>query len=546
MTLGILSVYHVKYAPHDRRNEKKLAYHPDYQLKILMVAMVQLSPSVTLLHAENADRKEKDNNAIQQDQNCSSKFRVLIILLAVIVAMLAVSLAAVVFRCNKRFVGATRHRHTNIKYFFQISDTHLDIYYNANITNKKHGMCRDKPLKKENSTTYADNVATFGRVQCDSSTLLLQSLSNKLQNVNKKLDRSAEFVLITGDQSAHSYDYFQVNATESVLWSIGNSTVIIGDGLPTVPVFPLIGNNDLFIDYGPPPKNHSYLYEALGSVFEPYIFRGSVKKLNTRDEFLQTFEYGGYYKITIDDGHLVMVMLNSNYWSSRAYGVDPKITIIGDEQLLWLKKLLEDASHRKQKVVLAGHIPPGCSTYPGEKNMWLQNYTEAYLEFTTTLYPDVVTGQLFGHTHSDKVKLQNIKESRSDAFLLICPSITPNYQNNPAFRLYEYDVQHKQLQDYTQFHFDLTVSNVFQKSFWSKEYSFREEYGRQLTVNSMGFFIDDLLNASSSTWFKYSTHMKSQYDSILFTKRFAEYCGAKFTDVVSYEKCLQKYINIGV
>lgn len=73
-----------------------------------------------------------------------------------------------------------------------------------------------------------------------------------------------------------------------------------------------------------------------------------------------------------------------------------------------------------------------------------------------------------------------------------------------------------------------------------------EEYGRQLTSNSMGLFIDDLLNASSSTWFTYSTHMKSQYGSILFTKRFVEYCGAKFTDVVSYENCLQKYINIGV
>lgn len=158
----------------------------------------QLSPSVTLLHGANADRKENDNNAIPQDKNCSSKFRVLIILLAVIVAMLAVSLVAVVLRCNKRFEGTTSHHHTNIKYFFQISDTHLDIYYNASITNKKHGMCRDKPLKKENSTTHADNVATFGRVKCDSSTLLLQSLSNELQNVNKKLDRSAEFVLITG------------------------------------------------------------------------------------------------------------------------------------------------------------------------------------------------------------------------------------------------------------------------------------------------------------------------------------------------------------
>lgn len=64
----------------------------------------------------------------------------------------------------------------------------------------------------------------------------------------------------------------------------------------------------MFIDYGPPPKNHSYLYQALGSVFEPYIFRGSVKKLNTRDEFRQTFEYGGYYKITID-GKLTFLLL---------------------------------------------------------------------------------------------------------------------------------------------------------------------------------------------------------------------------------------------
>ena len=76
-----------------------------------------------------------------------------------------------------------------------------------------------------------------------------------------------------------------------------------------------------------------------------------------------------------------------------------------------------------------------------------------------------ISAQLYGHTHTDKIKLQHKKDvfpfekSQQNSYLLICPAITPKYRNNPAFRLFEYDVMREKINDYTQFYLDLTSAN---------------------------------------------------------------------------------------
>ena len=70
--------------------------------------------------------------------------------------------------------------------------------------------------------------------------------------------------------------------------------------------------------------------------------------------------------------------------------------------------------------------------------------------------------QLFGHTHADQWKvLSSFSQSNptEGSYLLICPGITPNYQNNPAFRLMKYDEDAEVMFDYTQYFLDLAVAN---------------------------------------------------------------------------------------
>ena len=75
-------------------------------------------------------------------------------------------------------------------------------------------------------------------------------------------------------------------------------------------------------------------------------------------------------------------------------------------------------------------------------------------------------GQLYGHTHKDKIKLQELHDvyppkptNVPQSFVLLNPSITPIEENNPAFRLFSLDKRSLNLLDYSQYYMDLTLSN---------------------------------------------------------------------------------------
>jgi len=44
-------------------------------------------------------------------------------------------------------------------------------------------------------------------------------------------------------------------------------------------------------------------------------------------------------------------------------------------------------------------------------------------------------------------------------YILLCPSITPIEENNPAFRLFSLNKLNLNLHDYSQYYMDLTLSN---------------------------------------------------------------------------------------
>ena len=57
-------------------------------------------------------------------------------------------------------------------------------------------------------------------------------------------------------------------------------------------------------------------------------------------------------------GKMVLLVLNSLYWSPYV-GSSADIVDKSKRQLEWLENQLELAKSQEQKVMLAGHIPPG-------------------------------------------------------------------------------------------------------------------------------------------------------------------------------------------
>ena len=97
-----------------------------------------------------------------------------------------------------------RHENGVTRHFLQLSDTHLDIYYNSNITNKLHQGCRNVPKRSNNSTNLSDmhseRTAEFGRFQCDAPTRLMISVQDQIKNVARDMENGIDFLILTGNR----------------------------------------------------------------------------------------------------------------------------------------------------------------------------------------------------------------------------------------------------------------------------------------------------------------------------------------------------------
>lgn len=70
-------------------------------------------------------------------------------------------------------------------------------------------------------------------------------------------------------------------------------------------------------------------------------------------------------------------------------------------------------------------------------------------------------GQLFGHMHKDDFRLQLLDSSDiKKSFALIAPSLSPDFNSNPAFRVMSLDKEALSLVDYNQYYMDLDPGNM--------------------------------------------------------------------------------------
>ncbi|XP_065674515.1 sphingomyelinase phosphodiesterase D isoform X2 [Hydra vulgaris] len=431
--------------------------------------------------------------------------------------------------------------------FFWLSDIHLDIFYNNSISTLT--SCRS--IQTKNDTIYpisSTYKALYGIPGCDTPLELLKSTANEMQKINANIKNSAEFILVTGDQAAHDYDQFQVDVEQSIFLSANKTLIELSNALPLTPIFLAVGNNDIVYDYQPPVKVNDSFYKNYAEIMEPFMFISTdVVNNNARSHFRETFYIGGFYKVYIKEASIILLVLNTNYWITKAYENNYDVVNIGNIQMSWLITQLKEAQLNNKKVIIAGHIPPGCSSYELHCNMWLSNYTDIYLDITARIYKNIIAVQLYGHTHEDKIKLlyqsqifPPIPEENMKSYMLLAPSITPVYQNNPAFRLVTFN-EDRNIADYDQFYFDLVLSNVLKKPVWYKEYSFSNAYNTSTVTIDVSENLVQSLVQDVQTWVLYSKHMLASYSSKSSSQRFIEYCSSMYLTSKPFNDCMNFY-----
>ncbi|XP_065674252.1 sphingomyelinase phosphodiesterase D isoform X1 [Hydra vulgaris] len=490
---------------------------------------------------------EKRKLRSYRNNNCSLYIVIAALVVLCIVLSVGLLLKLIHSKSCQVIISSSKRSNSNSIVFFWLSDIHFDIYYNKSISTLT--SCRS--IQTKNDTIYpisSPYESLYGRPGCDTSLELLKSTANEIQKINANIKNAAEFILVTGDQAAHDYDLFQVDVKQSIFLSAKKTLNELSSALLQTPIFLAMGNNDIVHDYQPPVKVNDSFYKNYAEIMEPFMFiSADVVDNNAKSDFRKTFYVGGYYKVYIKEASIILLVINTNYWITKAYENNRDVVNIGNIQMGWLITQLKEAQLKNKKVIIAGHIPPGCSSYELHCNMWLSNYTDIYLNITTRVYKNVIAVQFYGHTHQDKIKLlyqsqifPPIPDENMKSYMLLAPSITPVYRNNPAFRLVTFN-EDRNIADYDQFYFDLVLSNVLQKPVWYKEYSFCNTYNSSsITMDASENLVHSLVQ-EVQTWLSYFKHMLASYGSKSSSQRFIEYCSSMYLTSKPFSDCINFY-----
>ncbi|XP_075216395.1 cyclic GMP-AMP phosphodiesterase SMPDL3A-like isoform X2 [Lycorma delicatula] len=334
--------------------------------------------------------------------------------------------------------------HGKMGYFWHITDLHWDTHYNT----ESHSCWRGLNTEK----------GEFGDHNCDSPWSLVQSAVRMMRAKNGD---NVEFVFWTGD--ALSRGTGRVLPTHSIA-ALQNLTTLLRNTFNSQFVFPVLGHDD-----------PSSPYRHLSSLWRQWL----------PNEALYTFSKGGYYTIEQKMKKLRLILLNTNLWVGGYNEEDP------GNQWSWLEEVLEKSHRNKETVYLVGHIAPGADerqTIPPRSSL-LPKHNERYLQLVRQ-YADIITGQFFGHLHSDTFRVVYNSEGRPVSWMFLAPSVTPRRSqsgaNNPALRLYKFDTDTGQVQDYIQYYLDLGTANREHKAEWQIEYNLTSLYGlRQISAHEL-------------------------------------------------------------
>lgn len=167
----------------------------------------------------------------------------------------------------------------------------------------------------------------------------------------------------------------------------------------------------------------------------------------------------GFYSARPVNG-LRVIALNSIIWGHSYNPVDGVSQLdAGNKQMQWLVEQLADVKKAGEKAYIIMHIPPGLDAYHishghSHTHMWA-DLPEAGLTWVnqflvlTEQYQNEIEGVLYGHTHMDEVRrLYNPKGDRVTEVALSGPGITPQHDNNPAFKIVWFQPDTKALIDF--------------------------------------------------------------------------------------------------
>lgn len=304
--------------------------------------------------------------------------------------------------------------------------------------------------------------------------------------------RGARFATVTGDLLAHSFDckYRKLAAKPSAqeyLAFTAKAVEYIVSGLrsamPGVPIYFTLGNNDSDCsDYQLGNSQDAFL-----AAVAP-ILAGTLPAA-ARESAQTGLAAGGHYSALLPAPFVRtrVISLDDIYFSYRytncAGQPDPAPAA---SQLDWLNAQLATARERHERVWFLGHIPPGVNLYASARRLMSVCSAKSVQPFLSSdslagdlaANGDIVRLALFGHTHSDEIRLlspEDLAPGKAEPPVpaKIVPSISAINGNLPAFLVAKIRPATATLTDYTVV-MSSNASGI--GATWNRSYTYSERY----------------------------------------------------------------------
>jgi len=346
-----------------------------------------------------------------------------------------------------------------------------------------------------------------------------------------------DYVLFTGDALRHNFSpaFVAAGGTADQFPEFAAKTeAFVVEELQKrlkVPVLAALGNNDSGCgDYQIPPDGKFLAATA-----------NQLTVLNSSPEAKSTFQAGGYYSIAHPTvANQEILVLNTVFWSTLYKSCTAASGDPGEAEMKWLRSQLETARSEHHGVTLAMHIPPGMDGYSSSHRQcqepvafWMPNYSAEFGALMSA-YSDVVRLALAGHTHMDDFRVFSAGPALPP--LRITPSVSPIYNNSPAFSVMTYSLTTAAAADITTFFLDLSSKAPS----WTEEYRFDSAYGvGSFSAGNLSTIVAAIRSGEGSAKTTFERNYAVSRPSPIHPSNFAFYsCAQSDFTAASYSGCV--------
>lgn len=209
----------------------------------------------------------------------------------------------------------------------------------------------------------------------------LNKVLSEAAKIEDDSDDMPEAILLIGDLCRHGMAADEGVPVEDTEWEAMKETMIeaitaIKTAFPTVPILPVIGNNDvMYHDQAPNDEIKASYYDDLWEIMFKNVTANAELAANTTIE--QTWREGGYYVVELGDDTMILC-LNGMY----PFYHNHEHPDVAFEMIDWVKKTLDDNPDRN--FITQTHVFFGNNYFEGLEVLWNETYTNKLVE---AIYP---------------------------------------------------------------------------------------------------------------------------------------------------------------